>query len=125
MGSVTIHPKQINDSEKGLPNKYKRHKKVFDEQKSQRLLQHTIWDHAIELLTDAPKSLPKRLLSLTQKEIAKIYRFVDEHLQWAQKAIAMFGYFALHVMWSLIAWESLLALAERIEVFDLGFLLVF
>ena len=28
------------------------------------------------------------------------------------KTVAMFGYFALHAMWSLIAWESLLALAE-------------
>ena len=41
------------------------------------------------------------------------------------KTVAMFGYFALHAMWSLIAWESLLALAEWIEVFDLGFLWVF
>ena len=28
------------------------------------------------------------------------------------KTVAMFGYFALHAMWSLIAWESLSALAE-------------
>ena len=28
------------------------------------------------------------------------------------KTVAMFGYFALHAMWSLISWESLLALAE-------------
>ena len=41
------------------------------------------------------------------------------------KTVAIYGYFALHAMWSLIAWESLLALAEWIEVFDLGFLLVF
>ena len=41
------------------------------------------------------------------------------------KTVAMFGYFALHAMWSLIAWESLLALAEWIEVFNLGFLSVF
>ena len=41
------------------------------------------------------------------------------------KIVTMFGYFALHAMWRLIAWESLLALAEWIEVFDLGFLLVF
>ena len=33
--SVTIHPKQMDDPEKGLPDEYKRHKKVFDEQKSQ------------------------------------------------------------------------------------------
>ena len=47
------------------------------------------------------------------------------HIYSGLKTVAMFGYFALHAMWSLIAWESLLALAEWIEVFDLGFLLVF
>ena len=41
------------------------------------------------------------------------------------KTVAMFGYFALHAMWSLIAWESLLALAEWNKVFDLSFLMVF
>ena len=79
--SVTIHPKQANDSEKKLPNEYRRHKKVFDEQKSQWLPQHTVWDHAIKLLPDAPKSLPGRLLPLTQEEIVEIHKFVDEHLK--------------------------------------------
>ena len=81
IGSVTIHPKQTNDSERGLPDEYKRHKKVFDEQKSQRLPQHTVWDHAIKLLPDTPKSLPGRLLPLTQEEIAEVHRFVEEHLK--------------------------------------------
>ena len=72
IGSVTIHPKQTNNLEEGLPDEYKRHKKVFDEQKSQRLPQHTVWDHAIELLPDTPKSLPGRLLPLTQEERRQI-----------------------------------------------------
>ena len=79
--SVTIYPKQVNDPEKGLSDKYKRHRKVFDEQKSQRLPQHTIWDHAIKLLPNALKSLPGRLLSLTQEEITKVHKFVEEHLK--------------------------------------------
>ena len=81
IGSVTIHPKQADDLEKGLPNEYKRHKKVFDKQKSQRLPQHTIWDHAIKLLPDAPESLPERLLPFTQEEITEIHKFVDKHLK--------------------------------------------
>ena len=81
IGSVTIHPKQTKQMQTNLPDEYKRHKKVFDEQKSQRLPRHTIWDHAIELLPNAPKSLPGRLLPLTQEEIMEVHKFVDEHLK--------------------------------------------
>jgi hypothetical protein len=44
--------------EKKIPEEYRRHEKVFSEEKSQRLLKHTIWDHAIELLPNAPDTLP-------------------------------------------------------------------
>ena len=81
IGSVTIHPKELTKTQTNLPDEYKRHKKVFDEQKSQRLPCHTIWDHAIELLPNAPKSLPRRLLLLMQEEIMKIHKFVNEHLK--------------------------------------------
>ena len=64
-----------------LSNKYKLHRKVFDEQKSQRLPHHTIWDHAIELLPNAPKSLPGQLLPLMQEEIMEVHKFVDKHLK--------------------------------------------
>ena len=40
-----------------------------------------MWDHAIELLPDTLKSLPGRLLPLTQEEIAEVHRFVEEHLK--------------------------------------------
>jgi hypothetical protein len=48
---------------------------------SQRLPKHTIWDHAIELMPDAPKTLSGRLLPLTQEEIAEVNKFVSEHLR--------------------------------------------
>ena len=41
---------------------------------------HTVWDHAIELLPDAPTTLPRRLLPLTQEEIKEAHKFVEEHL---------------------------------------------
>ena len=54
---VTLEP-QTQEHIPGIPDEYKRHSKVFSEQQSQWLPKHTIWDHAIELLPDAPKTLP-------------------------------------------------------------------
>src|SRR6266576_367334 len=60
IGSVTIHPAnpERKDDGEAIPREYHRHKKVFDEESSQRLPRHTIWDHAIELLPNAPATLP-------------------------------------------------------------------
>jgi hypothetical protein len=66
---------------KGIPPEYQRHSKVFSEEASQRLPQHTIWDHAIELLDGAPTTLPGRLLPLTQEERQEAHNFVAEHLK--------------------------------------------
>jgi hypothetical protein len=46
----------------------------------QWLLNHTVWDHAIELLPGAPSTLPGRLLPLTQEEI-EVWKFIKEHLE--------------------------------------------
>ena len=54
---------------------------MFDKEQSQRLPHHTVWDHAIELNPEAPRTLPGRLLPLTQKEITEVYKFVVEHLK--------------------------------------------
>ena len=64
-----------------LPSKYQQHAKIFSEAESQRLPQHTIWDHAIELLPNAPAMLPGHLLPLKQDEIMECHRFVEEHLR--------------------------------------------
>ncbi len=63
-----------------LPKEYIKHEKVFSEEKSQQLLKHTIWDHAIELLPGAPTMMPGRLLPLNQKEIEEVHKFIQEHL---------------------------------------------
>jgi hypothetical protein len=47
-----------------VPNELHNHAKVFSEQQSQHLPNHTIWDHAIELLPNAPASLAGHLLQL-------------------------------------------------------------
>jgi hypothetical protein len=64
-----------------VAEEFHRHAKVFSEQKSQRLPRRTVWDHAIELLPNAPKSLARRLLRPPQDEIREIEKFTAEHLQ--------------------------------------------
>ena len=64
-----------------IPQEYQRHSQIFSEAESQRLPRHSIWDHAIELLPNAPSTLLGRLLPLTQEEIRKCHKFVQEHLQ--------------------------------------------
>src|SRR5260370_2332334 len=82
LGRIIFHPtKTLATPIREIPPKYQRHSKVFNEKESQRLPQHTIWDHAIELLPGAPASLPSRLLPLTQSEIAEAQKFVAEHLK--------------------------------------------
>ena len=81
IGRVTFHhPTTPSTPDPRVPAEYQRHGKVFSEEESQRLPQHTIWDHAIELLPGAPHTLPGRLLPLTQAEIAETHKFIEEHL---------------------------------------------
>jgi hypothetical protein len=54
---------------------------VFSEEKSQCLPHHTIWDHAIKLLPNAPATLPEQLLPLMKLEKEEMQKFVEEHLQ--------------------------------------------
>ena len=62
---VMVHPEQPEDADlTKVPKEFHCHAKVFSEQRSQRLPRRTVWDHAIELLPNAPKSLAGRLLRL-------------------------------------------------------------
>ena len=79
---VTVHPEQLEDADlTKVPEEFHRHTKVFSKQKSQQLPRRMVWDHAIELLPNAPKSLAGRLLRLPQDEIREIEKFTVEHLQ--------------------------------------------
>ena len=82
IGCVTFHnPTTSSTPNPRVPEEYQCHGKVFSEEESQCLPQHTVWDHAIELLPGAPHTLPGRLLPLTQAEIAETHKFIEEHLE--------------------------------------------
>src|SRR5229473_2128998 len=75
-----LHSPEENTNHPKIPRRYRHHDKVFSEKQSQRLPAHSIWDHDIELLPGTPRTLPGRLLPLTQLEIQEIQKFVAEHL---------------------------------------------
>ena len=77
-----------------IPTEYQWHHKVFSEEQSQRLPNHSIWDHTIELLPGAPNSLPGWLLPLNLKEKAEIHKFIQEHLAWGTIHISKSPYAA-------------------------------
>jgi hypothetical protein len=79
---ATILPRELTKANQkpDIPREYAQHDKVFSEEQSQRLPGHTIWDHAIELLPDAPATLPAGLIPLNLKEREEMHKFVDEHL---------------------------------------------
>ena len=64
-----------------LPEEYKRHRKVFSEEESQRFPSPRIWDHAIELKKDAPSTMPGKIYSLTQPEQKVLEEFIKEHMK--------------------------------------------
>jgi hypothetical protein len=85
IGCATIYPqtgikylKEPNFDK--IPKEFHQYHKVFSEERSQHLPHHTIWDHAIELLPNAPATLPGRLLPLTKLEKEKMQKFVKKHL---------------------------------------------
>jgi hypothetical protein len=80
LGNMTIRS-ATTDKLKGVPKEYEWHSKVFSEKASQQLPDHTIWDHAIELLLGAPSMLLGCLLLLTQEEIEEACKFIKEHLK--------------------------------------------
>jgi hypothetical protein len=65
LGRVTFGKPNATDADlTKVPLEFYRHTNVFSKLQSKRLPKHTIWDHAIELLLDAPKSLAGWLLPL-------------------------------------------------------------
>jgi hypothetical protein len=64
-----------------LPREYQHHSKVFSKEAAHQFPESRIWDHAIELKTGAPSTLPGKIYPLTQTEQAELHKFVQEHLQ--------------------------------------------
>jgi hypothetical protein len=74
-------PNTANADLTKVPMEFHRHAKVFSKLQSQQLPEHTVWDYAIELLPDAPRSLAGWLLPLPQNKLQELREFMVDHLQ--------------------------------------------
>jgi len=67
--------------EEMVPMQYHRHKKVFSEEASHRFPPKRTWDHAIELLPDAPKTMDCKVYPLALTEGQALTEFLNEQLK--------------------------------------------
>jgi len=67
--------------EQMVPSQYHRHQKVFSEEVSHRFLPKCTWDHTINLLLDAPKTLNCKVYPLAITEGDALTNFLNEQLQ--------------------------------------------
>ncbi len=67
--------------EQMVPVQYHRHHKVFSEEASHRFPPKRSWDHTIDLLPDAPKTLDCKVYPLAVTEGSALTEFLNEQLQ--------------------------------------------
>jgi len=63
-----------------VPECYHRHGKVFSKESSKQFPDHQPWDHAIELMEDAPTSINCRVYLLSPKEKEEQRKFLSQNL---------------------------------------------
>src|SRR6266702_3068618 len=64
-----------------VPIQYHRHRKVFSEEASHRFPPKCTWDHAIDLLPNAPQTLDCKIYPLATTEGEALTEFLNEQLQ--------------------------------------------
>ncbi len=66
--------------EEMVPEEYRRYQKIFNEEQSHRFPPKRPWDHAIDLLPDAPNTIDCKIYPTTQSEKEALNEFVKEQL---------------------------------------------
>ena len=67
--------------EEMVPEEYRRHARTFNEKESHRFPPPRPWDHAIELLPDAPKAFDCKIYPMTKGEEDSLREFIKEQLE--------------------------------------------
>src|SRR5712671_5206131 len=79
---VTYPAKRLTLTQKEwdtIPSEYQQHTRVFSEEAAQRYPEPHIWDHAIDLKTDAPSTILGKIYSFTTQEQDELKKFIIEH----------------------------------------------
>ncbi len=72
--------KRIRTYDEMVPEEYQRYQKVFSEDMSHRFPPARTWDHAIELLPEAPQTIDCKVYPMTQGEKESLAKFIEEQL---------------------------------------------
>ncbi len=67
--------------EQMIPEEYRHHKKTFNEEESHRFPPERTWDHAIDLLPDAPSSINCKIYPMARDEEGSLKEFIKEQLE--------------------------------------------
>lgn len=74
-------PSKAKTFEEIVPEDYRKFKKVFSEEESQRLPEHQPWDHKIELKPDAPDTLRSKVYPMSHDEEQELDKFLKEQTE--------------------------------------------
>jgi len=66
--------------EEMVPEEYRKYQKIFNEEQSHRFPPQRPWDHAIDLLPEAPPTIDCKIYPTTQSEKEALSEFVKEQL---------------------------------------------
>ena len=64
-----------------IPDQYREFLPVFSKEASERLPERKPWDHAIDLIPDAPLPKPAKVYPMTTPELKELDEFIDENLR--------------------------------------------
>src|SRR6266571_1195085 len=67
--------------EQMVPEEYRQHARTFNEKESHRFPPARTWDHAIELLPDAPKAFDCKIYPMVRGEEDSLQEFIKEQLE--------------------------------------------
>jgi hypothetical protein len=72
--------KEVTVADQGIPDKYKRHSKVFSKEGAKRFPPARPEDHTIKLVPDAPGTINCKMYPLTHTEIEATKEFIKENV---------------------------------------------
>ena len=72
--------KKIRTYEEMVPGEYQKYQKVFSKEMLHRFPPPRTWDHAIDLLPEAPKMIDCKIYPMTQGEKESLAKFIEEQL---------------------------------------------
>src|SRR6266702_2438466 len=68
--------------EQMVPEEYQQHARTFNEKQSHQFPPTRTWDHAIELLPDAPKAFDCKIYPMARGEEDSLQEFIKLDIRW-------------------------------------------